>query len=134
LAYANYAFEYQKQAVSAASPVGLIVILYDGALRFMEAGKAAMKSGDLNNQNTSLQRAQKIVLHLMATLDLEKGGIVAANLMSLYSYVLDQLVQANVHDQPDKIDLAIQTFSQLRSGWSQLDERQKQNRGELIAA
>jgi len=134
LAYANYAFEYQKQAVQSASPVGLIVLLYDGALKFMEAGKAAMKQGDLYNQNNNLQRAQKIVMHLMATLDMEKGGVVAANLMSLYNYVLEQLVNANIYDQTEPIDHAMHTFSELRSSWSELDQRQKQNRGELVAA
>ena len=134
MAYANYAFEYQKQAVNTASPVGLIVMLYDGALRFMEAGKAAMKTGDLYNQNNNLQRAQKIVLHLMGTLDMEKGGIVSANLMTLYNYVLDQLVQANVNDQTEPIDRAMHTFSELRSGWSQLDQQGRRDQVELIAA
>jgi flagellar protein FliS len=125
LRYSNLAFEYQKQAANTASPVGLVVMLYDGALRFMEAGKAAVIKQDLKDQDFNLQKAQKIVLHLMATLDLEKGGTVSTNLLSLYRYVLEQLVQANVHDQVEPIDNAIRTMSQLRSGWNELDIRLK---------
>jgi flagellar protein FliS len=135
LAYANYAFEYQKQAVTGASPVGLVVMLYDGALRFMEAGREAILAKDFAEQNRNLQRAQKIVLHLIGTLDHEKGGPIANNLRELYKYVLDQLVNANIHDQASRVDEAIKTFSQLREGWAEL-ERQVKDKGQeqLVAA
>ncbi len=125
LAYANYANEYRKQAAAGASPVGLIVMLYDGALRFMEAGKAAVIAKDLPKQNDHLQRAQKIVLHLMATLNMEKGGHIATNLMSLYMYVVDELVKANIHDQTEPIENAMRTMSELRQGWAELEQKTK---------
>jgi flagellar protein FliS len=123
LSYAKNAFEYRKQAVYNASPVGLVVMLYDGALQFMEAGKAAMLRKDLVEQSSNLQRAQKIVSHLMSTLDMEKGGEVSSNLMPLYQYVYRKLVEANVNDQSDLIDECVKIFSELREGWSKLDEK-----------
>ena len=135
MAYSNYALEYQKQAANVASPVGLVVMLYDGALKFMEQGKAAMIRNDLPAQNQNLQRAQKIVFHLMATLDMEKGGEISANLMSLYNYVIERLVSANVHDKTSFVEDAIRTFTELRGGWADLDEKLKNERtSELIAA
>jgi flagellar protein FliS len=122
---ASYANEYRKQAVSAASPVGLIVLLYDGALRFMEAGKTAIQAKDIEAQNKYLQKAQRIVLHLMGTLDMEQGGQLSTNLLSLYTYVVDRLVKANFEDNPDAVDEAIRTFSELRHGWSELDSQLK---------
>jgi flagellar protein FliS len=110
-------------------------MLYDGALRFMEEGKAAILAKDLPEQDRNLQRAQKIVLHLMGTLDHEKGGQIADNLKALYLYVLDQLVKANIYDQAERVDEAIRTFSELRSGWAELEKRTKnQGSGQLVAA
>ncbi|HWD38231.1 MAG TPA: flagellar export chaperone FliS [Fimbriimonas sp.] len=136
MAYANQAFEYRKQAVNGASPVGLVVILYDAAIRFMEAGKAAILKKDLDSQNRELQKAQKIVFHLMATLDMDRGEHISSNLLSLYNYVIEQLVHANVHDETEPIDNALKVFVELRSGWIALDEmtKQQQDREQLVAA
>ena len=134
MAYPNYALEYRKHAVSGASPVGLVVMLYDGALRFMEAGKAAIKSKDYESQNKNLLRAQKIVLHLMGTLDVEKGGQIATNLLSLYSYVVERLVKANMEDRVEPVDEAIRTFSELRKSWSQLETNSKSQVAEQCVA
>ena len=95
-------------------------MMYDGALKFMEAGRHAMAQGDLAKQNTSLQRAQRIVFELMACIDREKGGEMANSLMAFYTYVLEELVQANCNDESERIDRCIRVFSELRDGWSQI--------------
>ncbi len=120
MAHSRFAHEYQKSAVNGASPIQLVVMLYDGALRFMEGGKHAMKQRDLEKQNTLIQKAQRIVIELMACLDLKQGGEIASNLLALYSYVLDELVQANVNDDPDGVDRAIKVLMDLREGWVQI--------------
>jgi flagellar protein FliS len=129
----SYAMEYRKHAVSTASPVSLVVMLYDGALRFMEAGKRAMAAKDLEGQSKNLVRAERIVMHLIATLDTEKGGQLANNLLSLYSYVVERLVKANIEDSVEPVDEAIRTFSELRRGWSDLDVQLKSEK-QLVAA
>jgi flagellar protein FliS len=121
LAYARFTQEYQKSAVNGASPLQLIVMLYDGALRFMEAGKHAMQHGERDKQNETLQRAQKIVLELMGCLDMEKGGDIAKNLFSLYSYVINELVTSNIKDEPAGIDRSMKVISDLRESWVQLE-------------
>lgn len=133
MAYGNQLQEYRKNAVLGASPLQLVVMLYDGALRFMEAGKAAMTRGELTQQNYNLQRAQRIVLELMATLNMDKGGEVSSNLMALYSFVLEQLVEANLKDSTEPIDNAMRTMSGLRESWSEL-ERQMRNPAEAVIA
>jgi len=97
-------------------------MLYDGALRFMEAGKHAMAHRDLAKQNASLQRAQKIVLELMACLDMDAGGEIARNLMSLYTYVVNELIEANVTDKPEGIERSIRVMSDLRESWVQISD------------
>lgn len=120
MASGRFAHEYQKQQVNGASPIQLVVMLYDGALRFMEAGKHAVVNKNLEKQNYYIQKSQRIVTELMATLDMEKGGDVAKNLFALYGYVLNELVTANVEDQPEPIERAIRVFSELRDSWAQI--------------
>lgn len=122
MASGRFAHEYQKQQVNGASPVQLVVMLYDGALRFMEAGKHAVVNKNLEKQNYYIQKAQRIVTELMATLDMERGGEVAKNLFALYGYVLNELVTANIEDKTEPIDRAIKVFSELRESWAQIAE------------
>lgn len=129
MAYARFTHEYQKSAVNGASPLTLIVMLYDGALRFMESGKHNMETGNLAKQNDSLQKAQKIVLELMSSLDMKAGGEVATNLLALYGYVLNELVLANMKDDPTSIERAIKVMSDLRESWSQLEASMRNQEG-----
>lgn len=123
MAYGRIAHEYRKGAVNGASPLQLVVMLYDGALRFMEAGKHAIAHNDYTRQNDQLQRAQKVVLELMACLDMEKGGEVAKNLLSLYTYVLNELVKANCEDDADRVDRCMKVMADLRESWVQLSSQ-----------
>lgn len=134
MAYRNLVEEYKKNAVNGASPLKLVIMLYDGALRFMEAGKSAITKKDYNQQNENLQRAQKIILELMATLDMANGGEIAENLMNLYGFVLQQLINANVYDQTDPVDTSIKIMSDLRSSWISLEESLKPNLEDLARA
>jgi len=123
VAYAKPHLEYRKSAVGGASPVGLVVMLYDGALRFMERGKIAIAAHDLAAQNEALQKAQRIVLELMGALDMRKGGEIAQNLLGLYGFVLSELVAANTDDDATRVDNAVQTMTELRAGWAELESR-----------
>lgn len=113
--------EYRKQVVNGASPLQLVIMLYDGALRFMDAGRRAMIEKDIDLQNTSLQKAQKIVLELASCLDMRQGGEIAENLFALYTYCYNQLVAANIEDKPEYIDHAARVLSDLRESWVQIE-------------
>lgn len=124
MANGRIAHEYRKNAVNGASPLQLVIMLYDGALRFMEAGRHAMAHGDLPRQNDQLQRAQKIVMELMACVDLERGGDIAKNLLSLYTYVLDELVKANMEDNAERIERGMRVMRDLRESWAQIAQKE----------
>ncbi len=100
-------------------------MLYDGAIRFMENGRYAMEGNDLQRQNDQIQRAQKIVFELMATLNMDKGGEISRNLMSLYTYVIEQLVNANVEDKSEPIDRALKIMRELRESWVEIERRMR---------
>ena len=76
---------YLETAVETASPARLIVMLYDGAIRFINEAAYAMQQRDYETQNTKLQRAQKILAELISSLDFDKGGEIAENLFRLYT-------------------------------------------------
>lgn len=120
MAYGNHAQEYRKNAVLGASPAQLVVMLYDGALRFIEGGRLAMRAKDLTRQSEALIRAQNIVSELLGTLDRGAGGEIAANLASLYHFVLDALMKANLYDKENHLDEAAQVLRGLREAWVQI--------------
>jgi flagellar protein FliS len=126
--------EYQKNAVNGASPLGLIIMLYDGALRFIDTGKVGIAEHDYDKQNLHLQKAQKIVMELMSCLDMGRGGEIAKNLFSLYTYVLNELIEANISDNCEAADRGAKVLRELRESWVAIEERQRKGEVELPVA
>jgi flagellar protein FliS len=108
---------YLETAVETASPARLIVMLYDGAIRFINEATYAMQQRDYETQNTKLQRAQKILAELISSLDFDKGGEIAENLFRLYTYMYNQLVEANINDSRDRLEHVVHLLSELREAW-----------------
>ena len=127
MGYKNSIDQYRKTSIGAATPLQLVVMLYDGALRFMEAGRHAMVAKNVFAQNDNITKAQKIVGELLATLDLDKGGEVGENLFTLYTYVYNRLVEANLDDKPELVAECIEIMSDLRESWVQLERMSRQN-------
>lgn len=113
----NGADRYLETAVETASPARLIVMLYDGAIRFIHEAAHAMRQCDYETQNYKLQRAQKILAELISSLDFEKGGEIAENLFRLYTYMYNQLVEANIHDSLERLEHVASLLSDLREAW-----------------
>jgi flagellar protein FliS len=108
---------YLETAVETASPARLIVMLYDGAIRFINEAAYAMQQRDYETQNAKLQRAQKILAELISSLDFDKGGEIAENLFRLYTYMYNQLVEANINDSRDCLEHVVHLLSELREAW-----------------
>jgi flagellar protein FliS len=108
---------YLETAVETASPARLIVMLYDGAIRFINEAAYAMQQRDYETQNAKLQRAQKILAELIGSLDFDKGGEIAENLFRLYTYMYNQLVEANINDDRDRLEHVVHLLSELREAW-----------------
>lgn len=126
MAYGNQSIDqYRKAAINSASPLQLVIMLYDGSMKFMLAAKVAMEAEDRFTQNEKLQRAQRIISELTSCLDMEAGGDIAQNLYSLYDFVYNRLVEANIQDRPDYIDQAMKVMSDLRESWVQVEQMQR---------
>lgn len=81
---------------------------------------------DLYEQNASLQKAQSVITELSAGVDLTKGGELAENLLGLYTYCFNEIVEANLGDKVENIDRCITVLSQLRESWTELEKQQRQ--------
>lgn len=108
---------YLETAVETASPARLIVMLYDGAIRFINEALYAMHQRDYETQNARLQRAQKILAELISSLDFDKGGEIAENLFRLYTYMYNQLVEANINDDAARLEHVVGLLSEIREAW-----------------
>lgn len=110
-----YGDHYRSQQTATASPAQLVTMLYDGALTALARVRVADQPAE--TVNGELQRAQAIVRELQMTLDLERGGEVAANLSSLYTWMLEQLLHANIHKELRGLDLVTESLATLRQAW-----------------
>lgn len=110
---------YRTNAVETASPEQLILMCYDGALKFMRRAVRAMEEGDLARSSEATGRAQAIVNELNVTLDMESGGEIAVNLRDLYLFVNRHLSNSIVQRDARMITDCMGIFSDLRESWAQ---------------
>jgi flagellar protein FliS len=112
---------YQQNAVLTAPPGRLVVMLYEGAGRFLRRASLAMQNGDVARTNTALQRAEAIINELLVTLNHEKGGEIAASLRDLYLFCGRHLNEARLEKDPEKIDAVAGLLDERRDAFSQID-------------
>jgi len=117
---ANPTRAYREQSVLTATPGQLVVMLYDGCLRFLAQAAFAMREGDVREAGMRLSRAEAIVAELLATLDVEQGGAIASRLQGIYTFCNRQLVQARLERDADAIDTVAGLLGELREAWAQI--------------
>jgi flagellar secretion chaperone FliS len=113
---------YRESAVLSASPERLVVMLYDGARRFLNQAAVAMREQHLELAHLKLRRAEDILLHLRETLDLEQGEV-AVRLQTIYLFCQRHLRQARIDRDPVKIEQVIALLSGLREAWSTIEQQ-----------
>lgn len=115
---------YQNTGIKTASQGKLIVLLYEGAVKnltaaencFGEDGKIEAK--DIEKFGSYIMKAQDIISELQVSLDMEKGGQIATNLMSLYVYFNQELMSASINKDKKKLDFVLNMMTQLSGAWS----------------
>ena len=118
--YAAPTSAYKQQSILTATPGQLVVMLYDGCLRFLNQSAYAMREGNLAEAGTRMARAEAIIDELLSTLDLEKGGVIASRLQGIYVFCHRQLMEARLERDADKIDTVSGLLSELRDSWAQV--------------
>ena len=118
--YGRYADAYKQSAVTTSDPGKLIVMLYDGAIRFLTLATDRLDKRDSFGANQNMIKGKSIIAELLASLNLEKGGEIASNLQRLYAYMFNQLVDANVGKDGGRVQHVIELLKELRSGWQSI--------------
>src|SRR5688572_27866373 len=88
---------YQEVAVQTSSPAKLVVMLYEGGIRFLRQAVEGIKTKDLDKKRQSIDRVVAIIQHLQNTLDREKGGPIAADLDRLYAYIMSRILDGSAN-------------------------------------
>lgn len=93
---ANALNTYQQNSVNTASKERLLLMLFDGLVKFVKQGIAGIEEKDIERSNLNLTKAQSIVLEFIASLNMEIGGETSKSLSLLYDYMHRRLVEANI--------------------------------------
>lgn len=116
-----YATVEVETSVLAANPHKLILMLFDGALQAIATASLAMESKDIPTKGASISRAIEIITNgLRASLDADAGGQLAEQLRSLYDYMADRLLYANLHNSRPALDEVAGLLRELRDAWHQI--------------
>ena len=110
---------YQQQSIMTAPPERLVVMLYDGAMRFFFQAAAALREDARTTAFERLDRGEAIVDHLLATLDMSAGEI-AQRLEGIYVFCKRLLMEARIERDADKVDLVRGYLADLREAWAQI--------------
>ncbi len=124
----NPAEVYLESMVNTASPVQLIVMLYDKLINLLNTAKEAIEDGidDIENikiKAESLSKATDIVIFLQAILDEEKGGDIAKNLHKIYDAFIQELIRINAENDVKSIEEMVKIFEDLREVWVDLEKK-----------
>jgi flagellar secretion chaperone FliS len=113
---------YRQGAVLSASPERLVVMLYDGARRFLHQAAAAMREQQVEASHVKLRQAEEIIMHLRESLDLEQGEV-AVRLQSIYLFCQRHLRQARISRNPAHIEQVSVLLGELREAWATIEDR-----------
>ncbi|MDG0811868.1 flagellar export chaperone FliS [Cohnella rhizosphaerae] len=108
---------YQQSSVQTSTPIQLVLMLYDGAIRYTRASAEAIRAKDYNTANLNLKKAQSVIHELTASLNFDFE--VSKNLASLYEYFLHTLIQANIKKDARCADEVTEHLNDLREAWRQ---------------
>ena len=109
--------QYQKTAVTTASKEKVLLMLYEGAIRFVRQAQTAMKEKKVADKGRYISRATAILSELMATLDFKVGGKLASDLESLYIFMIDKLIESNVENKIEGLETVEKLLGTLHVAW-----------------
>jgi flagellar protein FliS len=108
---------YQDAAVTTQSKGRLVVMLYDGAIKFLKLAIKELEADNFEAKGKYIGKAQDVIIELNAVLDMEAGGEIATNLRKLYLYMNRRLNEANAKRDTGIIQEVITLLEELNQSW-----------------
>ena len=117
--------KYKQTAVQSASKEKLLLMLYEGAIKFMKLSITSIEQKKVADKGINIGRAYDIILELNNTLDHKVGGDISKNLEQLYMYITEQLTAANINNDVKALKNALKVTETLYEGWQKAIEQLK---------
>lgn len=127
----NAAEAYKRQQILTATPEALTLMLYNGCLKFMTEGMEHIEKKDYEQANTAIQKAEKIISEFRITLNMDYE--ISHQLMPLYNYTYDRLVEGNIKSDKAMIQEAFNIIKELRDAWAQAMKKARAEKGAVNA-
>ena len=124
----NAAEAYRQQRILNAPPEHLTLMLYNGCLKFIDDGIESLNNKDYEAANNLLQRAQRIISEFRLTLNFDYE--ISNQLLPLYNYIYDRLVEGNIKSDLAQIEEAKGMITELRDAWVQAMKTYRIDKGE----
>ena len=121
--------QYQQNSIATASKEQILIMLYDGAIRFSKQAKECIEKNDMAGKGKYIGKTMAIISEFANTLDHEIGGEIAKNLDALYSFMLKELSTANVQNDSSRIDPVCNMLCELRATWAEAIDIQNGSNG-----
>jgi flagellar protein FliS len=116
----NAATTYQQMSVITQNPGRIIVMLYEGAIRFLKQARIHIQNHDYPQKHTALIRTQDIVFELNASLDMKLGGEITAHLRSLYTFIWVNINRVNVNNDSELLDRLTAILEDMAGAWRKI--------------
>ena len=126
----NAARAYRESAVRGASPVGLVVILYEEVQQAIRKAVRGIEQSNIEQRTTELSHAIRVVGHLQAVLDYNAGGDVARNLSRFYNVARAKILEASFHADRGTLESLAGDFANLGEAWKQVEQEASGGNGE----
>ena len=117
----GYLSAYQQSSVQGASPIGLIVALYDTILRDFRRAMDAMNRGNVETRVDELNHALTVIAHLKSILNFEKGADATRRLGNFYEVTRGMIVSVNVDASKEILQKLIEMYGSIRQAWQQAE-------------
>jgi flagellar protein FliS len=111
--------KYKNNSVNFASKEQQLLMLLDGAVKFAKIGRQALTDSDYERANENIKKTQSIFYELIATLDVNLSGEWGPKLISVYKFIIDRLLNANIRKDISIINEAIPLIEEVRDMWNQ---------------
>lgn len=126
--------KYLEAQVKTASPMQLVCMLYDGAIKFANLAITGIKEKDIEKKTVNIVKTEKIINELRLSLNFEKGGEIATNLDKLYDFIYTYLIEANANEDISKLEHVVKMLSTLRESWQSITNKPVNNAASVSPA
>ncbi len=127
MSYLRQIQAYQENQITTADPGSVLLLLYQGAIDSLNRAAMHLAQGNMAEKGRCVLRANDIINQFLMSLDYEIGGEIAQSLDGLYRYMLDQILFANVNNDPKPLQTVASLLSTLKTGWEAAVVVQRKN-------